>query len=102
MASSISIREPIRIKIDKSGRIVVPQAIREHLNLQPGVELEIYLETENEIVLKAVPEQPQLVEREGFPVIDGEWTENPDQDWVSQHREERIDHLIEVSGINKK
>ena len=42
---------PVRI-VDGLGRIVLPKAIREQLNLEEGAQLEIYLDPQGKIVLE--------------------------------------------------
>ena len=42
----------IRLRIDKSGRIVVPKPLRERLGLKPGTELEV-LDQQGGMLLRA-------------------------------------------------
>ena len=61
------------LKTDKRGRLLLPKAIRDHLGIKPGDEIQATLsEEDNSLSLKAIsPEEDQiLVMTEwGFPII---------------------------------
>lgn len=60
----------MQTSIDNYGRVIIPKSIREHLGLHPGSILEIE-ESNHDIVLKALDEQPQLKVEEGVFVFTG-------------------------------
>lgn len=89
----------IHIKIDKSGRVVIPQEVREELHLQPGTTLALELETDNSIVLKVVQEEAEIVYENGIPVFKGELLE-PNLDiveFIKKNREERAQQIWDRS-----
>jgi AbrB family looped-hinge helix DNA binding protein len=47
-----------RLRIDKSGRVVVPKPLRERLGLKPGTELEV-LDQQSGVLLRTVKEEPR-------------------------------------------
>lgn len=55
----------MRLRIDKSGRIVVPKPLRERLGLKPGTELEAVKE-QGVMLLRTVEERPALVKVDGL------------------------------------
>ena len=61
--------------IDKFGRIVIPKKIRNDFRLVPGTSLRIF-ESNNEIVLKPIENEPELDEKEGVLVFTGKALEN--------------------------
>lgn len=58
------------ITIDGAGRLVIPKAIREELNLVAGSELQISAEAGG-ILLKVADSEPRLVPRQGLLVHHG-------------------------------
>lgn len=55
------------ITIDRSGRIVVPKALRERFGLYPGTELEIEAEADG-LRLRARETAPVFIEKDGVLV----------------------------------
>ena len=83
-----------KLKIDKSGRIVVPKALRERLGLKPGTELEAF-DQQDGVLLRAVEERPALVKVDGLWVHRG--VAEPGATWarvIQAVREERIESLL--------
>ena len=83
-----------KLRIDKSGRIVVPKALRELLGLKPGTELEAFGES-GEMLLRTVDEQPALVKVDGLWVHRG--VARPGANWnriIQEVREERVESLL--------
>lgn len=83
--------EPLTMTIDKFGRVVIPQEVREVLGLVPGTTLKIDKETPDSIVLKIVREEAELVWKNGILVIR---SKGPPLDFdivesIKQDREER-------------
>lgn len=98
MVAAFSQKNPLFIHIDKLGRVVIPQAVREKLRLRPGTTLALHVQTDEEIVLKVVPEEasePRVVYREGVPVITGMGKFDVDiVELIKQDREERIQKIL--------
>ncbi len=74
--------------IDSYGRIVIPKKVREHFNLKTGSPLRIE-ETPDEIVLKPVHGEPNLVDKGGILVFSGTAVGDIEKS-LAQHRNERI------------
>jgi AbrB family looped-hinge helix DNA binding protein len=81
----------MRTTIDKAGRVVIPQAVRERAGLTPGTELEIELDERGIHLSRAVP-GPRLVREGGRlfarPTVPSK--ELPDIDvatWVDEERD---------------
>ena len=79
----------MEIRIDKSGRIVLPRVIRERLGLTPDRELEA-IEQPNGVLIRRRDEVPSMVKIDGFWVHQG--APEPGAQWdrvVDDVREER-------------
>jgi AbrB family looped-hinge helix DNA binding protein len=59
-----------KLRIDKSGRIVVLKPLRERLGLKPGTELEV-MDHQGGVLLRTVEERPALIKVEGLWVHRG-------------------------------
>lgn len=57
-----------QIPADKSGRIVLPKEIRDHLGIIAGTEFEIE-ERDNGIFLKPIHQEPKITEKNGWLVV---------------------------------
>jgi AbrB family looped-hinge helix DNA binding protein len=78
------------VKIDKSGRIVVPKPLRDRLGLKPDMELEVH-EHADGMFLRVPAPRPTMVQVEGLWVHQG--TASANADWASvleDVREERL------------
>jgi AbrB family looped-hinge helix DNA binding protein len=83
-----------RVKIDRSGRLVLPKRLRERLGIRMVGELEIVEQPEG-VLLRAVEERPAMVKIGELWVHRG--AASPDVSWenvVRSVREERIDSLL--------
>jgi len=60
----------MKISIDKSGRIVIPKIVRQHLGLRTGSILQL-IEHEREIILKIIENEPLLQHKNGIVVFTG-------------------------------
>lgn len=60
----------MNVKIDKSGRIVVPNVLRDRLGLKPDMELEVQ-EHADGLLLRVPAPQPTMVNIEGLWVHQG-------------------------------
>jgi len=83
----------MKLTIDKSGRIIVPEPLRERLGRKPGTELEVQ-EQPGGVFLRMMQERPALVR------IDGLWVHRgiaqPGANWnrvIQEVREERIESI---------
>lgn len=65
--------DPVTLTIDKFGRVVIPQRLRDKLGLHPGAKLEVALENDERIVLRQSQEDPPLIEKDGVVMIDSPW-----------------------------
>lgn len=50
------------VKVDSKGRIVLPQAVRDHLDLAPGTEVAVHAEN-GKIIVEPEDEPERLIER---------------------------------------
>jgi AbrB family looped-hinge helix DNA binding protein len=78
------------VKIDKSGRIVLPKPVRERFHLREGSELELE-ERSDGLTLRPVEQRPSMVRKNGIWVHLGKVPRGFDWDTaVDAIREERI------------
>jgi AbrB family looped-hinge helix DNA binding protein len=83
----------IKLKIDRSGRIVVPKPLRERLGLNPGTELEV-LEQPGGVLLRTIEERPALAKLDGLWVHRGVMPAGASWDHIVQQvREDRLESL---------
>jgi AbrB family looped-hinge helix DNA binding protein len=84
------------LRMDKSGRIVVPKPLRERLGLKPDTELEA-LEPPDGVLLRAVEQRPSIVKIDGLWVHQGVAEPGANWDHVPQGvREERIASVLKT------
>lgn len=84
----------MKLRIDRSGRIVVPKPLRKRLGLHPDQELEL-LEQPDGVLLRPVQQEPSLVKVGGVLVHQG--VVETDINWdrlIDEVREERIQELL--------
>ncbi|MGH9437353.1 MAG: AbrB/MazE/SpoVT family DNA-binding domain-containing protein [Terriglobia bacterium] len=82
------------VKIDKSGRIVVPKPLRQRLGLKPEMELEI-VEQLGGVLLRPVEQQPSMVQVDGLWVHQGTAGHEVNLERVLEAvREERIQSVL--------
>ena len=88
--------EVMTITIDKLGRVVIPQAVRERMGIFPGMKLELQSNTEDGVVLKQVHEEPEVRREKGkFPVILGKSQAHVDVvELIKKDREDYIQHIL--------
>ena len=81
------------LKLDKSGRIVVPKSLRDRLGLKPDMELEI-IEQPGGILLRLCAQRPSMIQADGLWVHQGMAQEGANWDQVPETvREERLQTL---------
>lgn len=84
----------MNLRMDKSGRIVLPKPLRKRLGLEPEAELEV-VEHPDGVLLRTVTEQPSMVRVDGLWVHRG--MAEPDTNWerlMNDIREERIQSVL--------
>ncbi len=80
------------VTIDETGRILIPQNMRDEMKLLPKQQLELQFR-DGELTLRP-KSQGKIVEKNGMYVWTGE-IPNDTQDLIEQIREERIDSILE-------
>lgn len=78
----------MKATLDKSGRLLLPKALREALNLKPGDTLEVTLE-EGHLVLTPLPPAP--LRRKGKALVAEVYPES--ENAVEELRQERLEAL---------
>ena len=84
----------MKLRIDKSGRILIPKILRERLGLEPGMEIEA-LDHPDGLLLRAVDQPPATIRIDGLWVHCG--TPEPGAIWesvVEDARDERIESCL--------
>jgi AbrB family looped-hinge helix DNA binding protein len=82
-----------RLRVDKSGRIVVPKRLRDHLGIHAEAELEVTPQSDG-IFVRVVDEEPALVK------VDGLWVHRgtrADADWEHVIEDVRSERIASVS-----
>jgi AbrB family looped-hinge helix DNA binding protein len=74
--------------LDRFGRVVIPKEIRDILGLKPGELLKVE-QSDDEVVLKPLREEPPIKVKDGVLVYVGTATGNL-MEAVRAHREERL------------
>ena len=86
----------MELRIDKSGRIVVPKPLRERLGFKPDTELEAIEQPEG-VLLKRVEQRPSMIKVDGLWVHQG--IAEPGASWeriLEEVREERIESVLKA------
>lgn len=83
------------VKIDKSGRIVVPQPLRDRLGLKPDMELEVHEHVDGVLLRVPVP-HPTMVHVDGLWVHQG--TAPANTDWARVLEDVRDERLRAVGS----
>ncbi len=99
-ARKIKQEEPLQMTIDRFGRIVIPQEVREALHLRPGTKLAVVKQTDREIFLQVVEEEPELKWMNGVLVICGKG-KKLDYDIVKAIKEDREERTRHIWGFDK-
>lgn len=82
--------QSMAVKIDKSGRIVVPKPLRDRLGLKPDMELEIHEHADGVLLRVPVP-HPTMVHVDGLWVHQGTAQANANWEHVLEDvRDERL------------
>ena len=86
----------MELRIDKSGRIVVPKPLRVRLGFKPDTELEA-VEQPDGVLLKRIEQQPSMVKAGGLWVHQG--SPEPGANWeriIVDVRDERITSILKT------
>ena len=83
----------MRVRIDKSGRVVIPKGFRERLGLKAGDVLDVQV-TSGGLSLAKVQESPRLVKDGNVLVFAGGVLKNESGDVVGGLRGSRIAELV--------
>ena len=85
----------MNVKIDKSGRIVVPKPLRDRLGLKPDMELEVQEQADGLLLRVPVP-HPTMVNVDGLWVHQG--TAQANADWARVLEDVRDERLRAVGS----
>ena len=83
-----------KVSIDKAGRVVLPKALRDRMQLAPGDDLLVESEGER-ITLRPVRPQATLRKERGVWVYQGEPSDASIPELVDRQREKRLRELID-------
>ena len=84
----------MKLRLDKSGRIVLPKPLRQRLGLRAGTTFEA-TEAAEGVMLRPIQRRPALVERNGFLVHTGQATRGFDwQELVDDLEQERLRNIL--------
>jgi AbrB family looped-hinge helix DNA binding protein len=83
-----------KLKIDKSGRLVVPKRLRDHLGIRADAELEITTQSDG-LFVRVADEEPALVKVDGLWVHRG--SAQPHADWERVIEDVRNERIASVS-----
>lgn len=86
----------MNVKIDKSGRIVLPKEIRNRLRLRAGANLELE-ERPDGIMLRLVGQRPSMVQKDGFWVHMGKLPRG--LDWSKLLDDDRDDRIKGIRAV---
>lgn len=101
MALRLNSKEAITLKIDKLGRVLIPQGVRERLGLTPGTTLKLVEKNDKAIYLEPVKETPEIVYKNGWPVINKPLGSG-ETDIVEIIKQDREERDMKVGGYARK
>lgn len=87
---------PVKLRLDKLGRVVLPKGLRSRYGLRPGTELEIS-EGAQEFSLKPALAKPSLVNDHGVWVHQG--VPQGEVDFEKALRNDREERLRQLGGL---
>jgi AbrB family looped-hinge helix DNA binding protein len=85
----------MKIKIDRTGRIVIPKDVRERFNLRPGTILTVE-ERPDGLLLRSIGQIPSMIRRDGLLVHLGKAAKG--LRWNSIVDEARDERIADVLG----
>jgi len=77
----------MKLRLDKSGRVVLPKPLRQRLGLRAGTTFEA-TEAAEGLLLRPITQRPSLVERNGFLVHTGQPAQTLDWQELSRDLED--------------
>jgi AbrB family looped-hinge helix DNA binding protein len=84
----------MKLRLDKSGRLVLPKPLRQRLGLRAGSTFEATQAAEG-VLLRPITQRPSLVERDGFLVHTGQATRAFDwQELFEDLEQERLRDIL--------
>jgi AbrB family looped-hinge helix DNA binding protein len=84
----------MKVRLDKSGRMVLPKKLRQRLGVRAGSAFEAS-ETAEGVLLRPIQKRPSLVERNGFLVHVGQATHSFDwQELFNDVEQERLRDIL--------
>lgn len=101
MALRLNSKKTITLKIDKLGRILIPQGVRERLGLTPGTTLKLVEENDKAIYLEPVQEEPKIIYKNGVPVIASKSPGTSKVDIVGAIHRDREERMNRIAGIHR-
>jgi AbrB family looped-hinge helix DNA binding protein len=85
----------MKLRLDKSGRVVLPKPLRQRLGLRAGVTFEA-TEAAEGVLLRPITQRPSLVQRNGFLVHTGQATGT--LDWQQLFNDLERERLRDILG----
>lgn len=79
------------LTIDESGRVLIPQQVRDQLGINTPAQLSLEIR-EGRIILQPIPKEPEIYYEEGVLVVKTEPIENLET-IIDELRDERINEL---------
>ena len=86
----------VTLTIDKAGRLVLPKPVRDRLGLRPGAELELRVEADGVLRLRARHQEPVMALIDGVLVHQGQAP--VESDWNPVLERERSERLQAVAA----
>lgn len=92
-------QQSIETTIDRFGRMLIPQKMRETLHLKPGTKVQISQTTGQEMHLKVLHEEPTIEKKDNWVIVAGK--EAPaDFDVVGEIKEDREQRDKKIRGTH--
>jgi AbrB family looped-hinge helix DNA binding protein len=85
----------MKLRLDQSGRVVLPKPLRQRMGLRAGATLEV-TEAAEGLLLRPITQRPSLVERDGFLVHTGQATQT--LDWQQLSRDLEQERMKDILG----
>jgi AbrB family looped-hinge helix DNA binding protein len=86
-------RFEMETNLDRFGRVIIPKKVRDKLGLRPGAVLEVQQQG-GDVLLKPVPEEPRLLEKDGVLVFRGKAAGDLAES-VQSHRRARLKRVVQ-------
>ncbi len=86
--------QEVEVLLDDHGRILIPEALRDRLNLSVGMTFVVEKDAQGEVLLSPQTEPPILIDEDGILVATGELTGDV-TDIVRHERNRRVLELLQ-------